>query len=60
MVIKQLKGDFKMAKLEQFKYEVASELGIQTGADTTSRDNGRVGGEMVRRMIDAYGKSNPK
>jgi hypothetical protein len=37
--------------LEQFKYEIATEFGIQVGADQTSRANGSVGGEMVKRMI---------
>jgi hypothetical protein len=47
------------ANLDQFKYEIASEIGVKTGADTTSRDNGRVGGEMVRRMIK-YAEDNLK
>ncbi len=37
--------------LDQFKYEVANEFGIQLGGDRTSRENGRVGGEMTKRMI---------
>ena len=42
--------------LEQFKYEVANELGIQTPADgywgtMTTRDTGAIGGHMVRKMI---------
>jgi len=43
--------------LNQFKYEVASELGInpeyKTGywGNITSRECGAVGGHMVRRMI---------
>lgn len=39
--------------MDQFKHEVASELGVNltNGAENTSRENGRVGGEMVRRMI---------
>ncbi|WP_125152354.1 alpha/beta-type small acid-soluble spore protein [Clostridium rectalis] len=45
--------------LNRFKMEVANELGI-TNYDTvdkgnlTSRQNGSVGGEMVRRMVEAY------
>ncbi len=39
------------AALEQMKYEIAQEFGIQLGADQTSRANGSVGGEMVKRMI---------
>jgi small acid-soluble spore protein A (major alpha-type SASP) len=37
--------------LDQMKYEIASELGIQTGADQTARNNGRVGGQMTKRLI---------
>ena len=38
--------------IENLKYEVARELGIQLGADTTSRLNGTVGGEMTRRLVN--------
>lgn len=37
--------------LERMKYEIARELGITLGADTTSRLNGTVGGEMTRRLV---------
>lgn len=46
--------------LDRMKFEVASELGIsetvrQNGWSTmTSADCGRVGGQMVRRMIEQY------
>ena len=33
------------------KYEIAREFGITLGADTTSRLNGRVGGEMTKRLV---------
>ncbi len=33
------------------KYEIATELGITLGADTSSRLNGTVGGEMTRRLV---------
>ena len=36
---------------EQMKYEVASELGVNLGADASSRQNGKVGGEMTRRLV---------
>ena len=38
--------------LENLKYEIASELGIQLGADQTSRLNDTVGGEMTRRLVN--------
>lgn len=37
--------------LDRFKWEIANELGVSLGGDRTSRDNGRVGGEMTKRMI---------
>lgn len=37
--------------LDQFKYEIATQLGVQLGGDRTSRENGSVGGEMTKRMI---------
>lgn len=37
--------------IENLKYQIASELGITLGADTTSRLNGTVGGEMTRRLV---------
>jgi len=46
--------------LDKMKFEVASELGIaetvrsQGWATMTSADCGRVGGHMVRRMIQQY------
>lgn len=37
--------------LEQMKYEIAQELGVNLGADTTSRANGSVGGEITKRLV---------
>ena len=39
--------------MERFKTEVASELGVnlKAGGDLTARQAGKIGGEMVRRMI---------
>ena len=37
--------------LEQMKYEIASEFGVQLGADTTARANGSVGGEITKRLV---------
>ena len=47
--------------LEQFKNEVASSMNInlQQGynGDISARDAGRIGGQMVKRMIE-YAESN--
>ncbi len=43
--------------LNQFKYEVASEIGVPLkqgyNGDLTSAQNGYVGGYMVKKMIEA-------
>ena len=38
--------------IENLKYEISRELGINLGADTSSRLNGTVGGEMTRRLVN--------
>ena len=44
-----------MSALDKFKYEVASEVGVTLkdgyNGDLSSRDAGRIGGNMVRKMI---------
>ena len=37
--------------LDQMKYEIAQEFGVSLGADTTSRANGSVGGEITKRLV---------
>lgn len=44
------------AALEQLKYEIAQELGVQIPQDgyygyMATRDTGAIGGHMVRRMV---------
>ncbi|MFC0470843.1 alpha/beta-type small acid-soluble spore protein [Halalkalibacter kiskunsagensis] len=41
--------------LDQMKYEIASEFGVQLGADMTSRANGYIGGEMTKRLVQMGG-----
>lgn len=45
------------AALNQFKYEVANEIGVPLkqgyNGDLTSAQNGYVGGYMVKKMIEA-------
>lgn len=48
--------------LENLKLEVAEEVGLHNyntmdKGNLTSRDNGKVGGNMVRHMIEAYENS---
>lgn len=37
--------------LDQMKYEIATEFGVTLGPDTTSRQNGSVGGEITKRLV---------
>jgi small acid-soluble spore protein A (major alpha-type SASP) len=37
--------------LDQMKYEIAQEFGVELGADTTARANGSVGGEITKRLV---------
>lgn len=37
--------------VEQMKLEIAQEFGVNLGADTTSRGNGSVGGEITKRLV---------
>lgn len=37
--------------INQMKNEIANELGVNLGPDTTSRQNGSVGGEITRRLV---------
>lgn len=37
--------------IEQMKYEIALELGVTLGPDSTARANGSVGGEITKRLV---------
>lgn len=37
--------------VEQMKYEIANEFGVNLGPDATARQNGSVGGEITRRLV---------
>ncbi len=47
--------------MDKFKYEVANELGVPLtdgyNGNLTSRQNGSVGGMMVKKMIEAQEKA---
>ena len=46
------------AALDQFKMEAANEVGVNLkqgyNGDLTAREAGSIGGQMVKKMIDAY------
>ncbi|WP_053220463.1 alpha/beta-type small acid-soluble spore protein [Virgibacillus senegalensis] len=37
--------------LDQMKVEIAQEFGVNLGADSVSRANGSVGGEITKRLV---------
>ena len=49
------------AAMDKFKMEAASEVGVNLkqgyNGDLTSREAGSVGGQMVKKMVEAYEKS---
>ena len=49
------------AAMEKFKMEAANEVGVNLkqgyNGDLTSREAGSVGGQMVKKMIEAYENS---
>ncbi|MGH4050948.1 MAG: alpha/beta-type small acid-soluble spore protein [Clostridium sp.] len=49
------------AGLNKFKMEAAKEVGVNLSegynGDLTSRENGSVGGQMTKKMVEAYEKN---
>lgn len=37
--------------LNEIKYEIAQEFGVQLSGNSTSRENGSVGGEITKRLV---------
>lgn len=57
-IMKGITTDQGRQTLEKFKVEAANEVGVNLkngyNGDLTSREAGSVGGQMVKKMIDAY------
>ncbi len=49
------------AAMDKFKMEAANEVGVNLkdgyNGDISARDAGSVGGQMVKKMVEAYEKS---
>ena len=49
------------AALDRFKYEIATEVGVNLkegyNGDITAKDAGRIGGQMVKRLIETAERS---
>lgn len=37
--------------MDQIKYEIATEFGVQLSPDSAARSNGSVGGEITKRLV---------
>lgn len=57
MANKTNKTSSNNAKTKNMKYEVADEMGVTLGADATARENGSVGGQITKKLVQ-NGKKN--
>ena len=55
----ETKSKKQNGSVDQLKYEIAGEFGVQLGADSTARENGQVGGEITKRLVK-LAKTNMK
>ena len=46
------KNNASKASVDNMKYEIANEFGVSLGGGTTSSANGRVGGEITKRLVN--------
>lgn len=46
--------------LDRMKMEIANDFGVKLGAESSSKDNGKVGGEMVKRLVGEALNKNHK
>ena len=46
-----------MNSTDSMKYEIAKEFGVKLGATASAQDNGRVGGEMTKRLVQKAKKN---
>jgi hypothetical protein len=45
-------SNYARQAMDQMKYEIANEFGVNLGPDATARSNGSVGGEMTKRLVE--------
>ena len=48
----QTNSNYARQAMDQMKYEIANEFGVNLGPDATARSNRSVGGEMTKRLVD--------
>ena len=45
-------NSYSSKSVENMKYEIANEFGVSLGATASAKDNGRVGGEITKRLVE--------
>lgn len=46
--------------LDKMKMEIARDFGVKLGANASAKENGQVGGEMVKRLVEKAKGNNYK
>ena len=49
---RKVKAPGSKNSIDKMKYEIANEFGVNLGATASSRDNGKVGGEITKRLVE--------
>jgi len=49
---RKIKTPASKSSIDNMKYEIANEFGVNLGASASSRENGIVGGEMTKRLVE--------
>lgn len=49
----KVKAPGSRKSLDKMKYEIANEFGVNLGANASSRENGMVGGEITKRLVES-------
>lgn len=45
-------NSYNSKSVDNMKYEIANEFGVSLGATASAKDNGRVGGEITKRLVE--------
>lgn len=45
-------NSYSSKSVDNMKYEIANEFGVSLGATASAKDNGRVGGEITKRLVE--------
>ena len=54
----KVKAPGSKKSIDKMKYEIANEFGVNLGASASSRENGMVGGEITKRLVECNKKTS--